>query len=506
MEEPDTLNPYISQMLESLNVSNLFLNGLTVTTDEMEVRPVLAEEVPSVANGGISAGGKKITFKLRQGLKWSDGKPFTAADVAFTQEFMVNPKANVSNRAGYDKVVKVETPDEYTVVFHLKEPYVPFVTTTFQWGILPKHVLESAKDPNKDPWNRTLDPSLGPFTLKEWKQGQYIEAARNKEYWGPRPNLDKIVVKFLSDPNGLFAQLKGGQIDWFEYAPAMLSKNIQKLPNATLLKTDTLSYEVYAFIPKPGGPLEDKLVRRAISHAVNVEQIVQSLYPGERRAATTQHPMSRAFNKELKPYAYDPAKAKQLLARAGWKDTDGDGVLDKSGKRLFLIISTTSGQTDREQKEEIIQQDLKKVGIGSEIKNYDPATFFGPATEGGVMASGKCDIGIFSGVASADPDNWSSFHSSQIPSASNPMGQNLWRIKDAEIDRLTVEGQSELDPKKRAEVYKQIDKVILENSYTLLERWWKNYDGVNRRVRNAKPNPTLQGNLWNAGELWVSGK
>ncbi len=485
---------------------NAGLNGLTITDDRMKVRPVLATEVPTVENGGVSKDGKTITYKLRKGVKWSDGKPFTSADVAFTQEFMVNPKANVSNPAGYDHVSKVDTPDENTVVFHLKTPFAPFVATTFQWGILPKHVLGKAKDLNKAEWNRTLNPSLGAFAMKEWKQSQYIVAERNKAYWGKRPNLDKIMVKFVSDPNGLFAQLKSGEIDWFEYAPSMLTKNIEKLPKAKLYKTDTLSFENYAFIMKPGSPLADKNVRIAISHAVNVAQIVKTLYPGERQAATTQHPMSFAFNEKLTPYPYDTAKAKQMLADAGWKDANGDGVLEKGKQKLSLVISTTTGQSDREQKEEIIQQDLKKVGIAAEIKNYEAQTFFAPYGQGGILQGGKCDVAIFTGVTAADPDNWSQWHSSQIPSAGNPMGQNCYRVKNSKIDELTVAGQSEMDPAKRAEIYKEIDKIVLDNAYTLLERWWKNYDGVTTRVHNAKPNPTLQGNLWNASELWVSGK
>lgn len=506
MEEPDTLNPYISQMLQSVNTSNLFLSGLTTIDDKMKTAPLLAEKVPTVENGGISKDGKTITYKLRKGAKWSDGKPFTSADVAFTQGVMTNPKANVSNRAGYDKVVKVETPDENTVVFRLKSPYAPFVSTLFQWGILPKHVLANSKDLNKDPWNRSLNPSLGPFLVKTWKQGQYIEAVRNPKYWGSRPNLDRVLVKFVSDSNAMFAQLKSGDVDWFEYAPSTVASSIAGLSNATLHKTDTLSFENYGLINKPGGLLSDKKVRQAVNYAVNVAQIAKTLYPGERQAATTQHPLSWAFNASLKPYPYDPEKAKQLLDEAGWKDTNNDGVREKGGKRLFLIISTTAGQADREQKEEIIQQDLKKVGIGSEIKNYEAATFFGAYTDGGILATGNCDIGIFTNVAGVDPDNWGLFNGTQIPSAKNPMGQNSLRVNDPEINRLTVAGQSETDAAKRAEIYKQIDKIIMDNAYTVLERWWKNYDGVNKRVHNAKPNPTLQGNLWNAAEMWVSSK
>lgn len=506
LEEPDTLNPYISQMLQSVNCANLFMSGLTTVNDRMEVVPALAERVPSAENGGISEDGKTITYKLRKGVKWSDGKPFTSADVAYTQSVLTDSKVNVSNRAGYDRVTKVDTPDEHTVVFQLKEPFAPFVSSCFQYGILPKHALEKSKDLNKDPWNRTLNPNLGPFVLKEWKHGQFLQGERNKGYWGQQPYLDTVVVKFVSDPNALFAQLKSGEIDWFEYAPTTMVKSIERLPNVQLYRTDTLSYETYSLVMKPGSPLADKQVRLAVTHAINLAQIVKTMYPGERQAATTQHPLSWAFNSELKPYPYDPEKAKQLLDEAGWKDTDGDGVRDKGGKRLFLIISTTAGQSDREQKEGIIQQDLKKVGIGSEIKNYDANTFFGAHTDGGILATGKCDIGIFTNVAGADPDNWSTFNSSQIPSATNPLGMNAFRIKDPEIDKLTVEGQVVMEQARRAEMYKEIDKIIMDNAYTVLERWWKNNDGVNKRVRNAKPNPTSQGNLWNPTELWVSGK
>ena len=505
MEEPDTLNAYISQMLESANLSNLFLDGLTRVDDQMKVIPVLAEDVPTAENKGVSADGKTITYKLRKGVKWSDGQPFTSADVAFTQKVLTDPKVNVSNRVGYDRVTKVETPDENTVVFHFKEPFAPFVATCYQLGILPKHTLEKSKDINKDPWNRTLNPSLGAFTVKTWKTGQYVEGNRNEKYWGTRPNLDQVIVKFVTDPNALFAQLKSGEIDWYEFAPTTVTKGIKSLKNAKLFETDTLSYETYALIMKPGSPFKQEKVRKAVNYAINVAPIVKTLYPGQTHAATTQHPLSWAFNADLKPYPYDPAKAKQLLDEAGWKDTNGDGIRDKGGKRLFFIISTTAGQTDREQKEDVISQDLKKVGIGSEIKNYEAGAFFGGFTEGGILTTGKCDIGVFTNVAGADPDNYVTFNSKEIPSAKNPMGMNAFQIIDPEIDKLTVEGQVTVDQAKRAEIYKKIDAIINEKAYTVLERWWKNADGVATRVHNAKPNPTTQGNLWNATELWVSG-
>ncbi len=194
VQEPDRMWGPVTGLTVSGEISQLVNDTLVVINERLEYVPSLATEVPTVDNGGISRDGLRYAFKLRRGVKWHDGKPFTAADVAFTYQTVMNPAVDVRGRAGWNKVAAVETPDEATVVFRFSTIDAPFLDRVATLGILPRHILGEANvDIKTHRWFRA-PVGLGPFAFKEWVPGSHIVLVKNPNYWKPgRPYLDRTI-------------------------------------------------------------------------------------------------------------------------------------------------------------------------------------------------------------------------------------------------------------------------------------------------------------------------
>ena len=219
LQEPNTLNPLLSDLLATAEVGKLVFSGLVITGDKGEWLPDLAVEVPTTANGGVTADGLTITYRLRPGVTWHDGTPFTADDVKFTWQLIMNRKVNIVARDGYDRISAIDTPDKNTVIVRFREFYAPYLTlfTT----ILPKHKLENESNINKASFNRA-PIGTGPFKFKEWQVAESIRFEANPAYYRGKPVLDSIIYRVIPDANILLTQLKAGELDvvsniWFSY-------------------------------------------------------------------------------------------------------------------------------------------------------------------------------------------------------------------------------------------------------------------------------------------------
>ena len=216
--EIDTLNPYATGFLGDVQAA--VLEGLVAPDSNAQYVPVLATEVPTLDNGGIklSKDGKTmtVTYKLREGVKWSDGEPFTAEDVAFTWNAVKNPDFLAESKDGTDDVTSIDTPDPLTVVVNYNTVAPDFASTLFTFGILPKHVLEG-QDLNTTDFNQK-PVGTGPFMVKEYQAGQFVVLERNPNYWEKAddgtqlPYLDSIVFRMIPDSNTLVTQLKSGEV------------------------------------------------------------------------------------------------------------------------------------------------------------------------------------------------------------------------------------------------------------------------------------------------------
>jgi len=243
VQEPDRMWGPVTGLTVSGEIGQLVNGHLIEINDKLDYVPSLAIEVPTVDNGGVSKDGLRYTFKLRRGVKWHDGQPFTAADVAFTHGVLMNPAMDVRGRVGWNKITKVETPDDATVVFQFSGVDAPFLDRVATLGILPKHILGSVADADlkTHKWFRA-PVGLGPFVFKEWVAGSHLVLVKNPSYWKPgQPYLDRIVYKIVPDANALLNQLETGDVDTRVRLVNEQIDVVQKLPNVRVVATPSVT-------------------------------------------------------------------------------------------------------------------------------------------------------------------------------------------------------------------------------------------------------------------------
>ena len=473
-QEPENLNTYIGVQTVITYVHRPFAEYLIDVNDKGEYVPVLAAEVPSVENGGVSKDGLTITYKLKKGVKWSDGQPFTSADVKFTWEALINPKNLVKSRSGYELIESVETPDDHTAVVKYKEYYAPYLTRFAP--VLPKHILGKLENMNDAPYNR-MPVGTGPFKVTEWVSGDHITMVKNPLYReADKVRIDKLFFKIIPSREVGIAQIQAGDIDgvWdlIEAQIPMMEKN----PEVTLSLSSALVSERLIMnhstpvAPNNGNPdyphpiLADLKVRQAIQNAINKQQIIDKLLYGKAQSGTTEIPAGWAHNPDVKPTEYNPKKAMQLLDEAGWKP-GSDGIRQKEGTRLRLKITTTTGNKLREMVEQVLVAQMKAVGIEFYIENVPSSVLFGSWANDADRKKGRYDILMYTTGPGIDPHQQYEgyFHSKNIPTEANGgSGYNYTRHRDAKLDKwLELAGKAP-SMEKRAEAYRKAQERVAE--------------------------------------------
>lgn len=504
-QEPDNLNPYLAVQTASRLVRELTIEGLVDAGPGDEYVPALAEEVPSEANGGISADGKTITYRLREGLQWSDGDPLTSADVKFTWDTIMAPGNAVNSKTGYELIESIETPDDTTVVVQFSELYAPALSLfSIAAGILPQHVLEGESLADAD-YNRTPE-GTGPFVVTEWKSGDSIVLDRNPNYREEgRPYLDQIVVRLIPSREVGIARLRAGEVDVLWDLIETQIPEFEQLPDVTLQSTPTTNVE-YLGLNTANPVLADVSVRQAIAAAIDRTPIVDDLLYGKTEAATSPIGMGWAAPEDLQLPEYDPEAAQGLLDDAGWVDEDGDGVREKDGQPLELRITTPTGSQTRELTQQLLQEQLGAVGIQLTIENAPAASIFGNWEEGGLLKRGDFDIVEDTWGADFDPADFLStlFTSDQIPTEANGgEGWNFFRLADPELDAAVAAGSATLDQEERAAAYRTAVERIAESSV---------YIPLYRRAELNAFSSAVQGYeinswdefTWNAKDWWLN--
>jgi peptide/nickel transport system substrate-binding protein len=489
-QEFDSLNPLYTNMW-FVQVTFSFWNCYAWSFDEKNnPLPVLVKEMPSAENGGISADGKTIIMKLREDLVWSDGTPLTADDFIFTYDMTMSSKNAVSSTSPYDKMAKIEAPDPHTVVMTFKDPFAPWIGTLWH-GILPKHILQPVFDKDgtidKAEWNRAPTVGCGPFVFKEWQSGSFARFLANDKYWLGRPKLDEIFIRFVPDDASQVAALKNGDADMGLFIAYSDMPDLEK-SGLTLLKAFSGFNEgMYFLIGKDKGnpALQDVKVRQAIAYATDREKLVKDLLGGRTQPAATLWDNTLYVDPSIKPYPYDPEKAKALLDEAGWKDTNGNGVRDKDGQELSLTYGTTT-RAIRQDTQAVIQQELAAVGIKVELQNFSSDIFFQSYADGGPAATGQLDLFEYSNSPQfPDPDYYEML-CSEIPSAEKPTGVNSEFLCDPELDALFQKQTTQVDFAARQQTFYQITKLIYDKVYWL--GLWQDPDwyAVSNRLLNVK--------------------
>ena len=503
VSEPDTMNPVVGNFQIDTDLAMFWAGFLFNYSDQNQLVPELAAEVPTRANGDISPSGLDITYHLRKGVKWQDGAPFTADDVIYTYQQVINPDNNIGSTVGYDKtyISGITKKDDYTIVVHLVRKWAPFVNNFLTMGstpycVLPKHILSKYPNINRVPFN--IKPiGTGPFQVVEYEKGSLIKMVANPNYWRGAPKLKEVDYEIVPDENTILTQLQSHDVDFEYYAPASQAVQLNALEGYHVYLTPFTQYSEIA-INMSHPPLDDLRVRQALAYATDTRTIVHDIshdvyVPGN----TDQPPFLWAYDEHVPTYAYDPAKANALLDQAGW--TMGpDGYRHKGGQVLDLTLSGIIGRAEQIQTQQVVQVEWKQVGIKVDVKNWQSGQYFATYGANGVLQTGKFDVALESWVNGIDPDDSTLFMSNQIPGPGQS-GQNIYHFKNPELDAAESVALSSYDPTVRKAAYAKIQEIIAQQEPMIVLWFVQRQDVANNDLKNYQPAHAVT-TFWNTWE------
>jgi peptide/nickel transport system substrate-binding protein len=499
-QAPEHLNPHLSLNSKETDPSRITYEPLASFDKDGKLVSFLAAEIPSLENGDVARDGLSVTWKLKRGVKWSDGHPFTAADVRFTYLYATNPDVGAVSAGAYADVADVQTPDDYSVKVVFKDVNPswsePFVGT--QGMILPKHVFEPYNNRNARGAPANLRPvGTGPYRVANFKTEEVLFLGTDlvqtiKVVFEPNPYFrepDKPYFSRIEFKGGGTASeatrsvLQTGDIDfaWNTSVDADTLERLQALGKGHMLanlvpyveriqlnRTDpnkaTADGEVSSLaFPHPF--FSDLRVRQAFAAAIDRDAITK-LYPGSQ-PATNNLVSPPIFASKNARYEFNPSRARALLDQAGWIDHDGDGWRDKDGMTLRVAFQTTANSAVRQRTQEVVRDNLKAIGADVSLNIIDSNAFF--SDDSANMSSFRhfrADMQEFSdGNLSPDPGAFMKYWlCSSIPQKSNSWsGENAERWCNQQYDALFAQSQHEIDPAKRAQLFIQMNDMLIDD-------------------------------------------
>ena len=392
---------------------------------------------------------KTYIFTIRKGVKFHDGSPLSAHDVAYTFQSIKNPELNAPLRSTLEIVESIEVLDSLRVKFSLKNAYAP-ILADLEVGIVPKKVVESGADLKLKPIGS------GPFMFKEWSNDAFLRLTANPHYWRGVPPLKELELKILPEATTQVLALENREVDFLlNNFPESHLPRFEKNERLKIKKSPGSNY-VYLGLNQENQYLSNKKVRKALAHAINFQSMVQNLFSGLHRSANSvlnkQH---WAYNPSLKDYGFDPEKARRLLDEAGFSDPDQDGP-----KARFKLVYKCTDKLASRQKAQVVQQQLKDVGIDVEIKSFEWGTFFDD------IKKGRFDLFSLSIVGVYEPAVYEHFfHSKSIGTSKNRIG-----YRNAEVDELIDRGKTAIDIEERKKYYHRIQE-ILQDELPVISMW-----------------------------------
>ncbi|KAJ04927.1 peptide ABC transporter substrate-binding protein [Sulfitobacter mediterraneus] len=523
-QAPSILNPYLSGGTKDLESASLVIEPLGRYNETGALVPFLAEEIPTVENGGVSADLKSITWKLKSGLVWSDGSPLTSADVAFTAEYCMHPEGGCAQGSKFDGVDSVEVLDDLTVKVNFSEakpnPYGPFMGG--QSPIIQKAQFAEclgAKAPECTEAN--FNPiGTGPFKVVEFRPNDVITMEANENYREEgKPAFASLTFKGGGDAVAAGrAVMETGEFDYawnMQLAPDVLAKMaeagkgkpisafgtlVERLEMNLTNPSPDLAEGERSTVAHPHPFLSDEAVRRALSMAIDRPLLVEVGYGQAGRPTCNLVPAPALYasdNTECLTQDIDGAKA--MLDAAGWVDSDGDGVRDKDGVKLSILYQTSTNAV-RQDFQALIKDWWNQIGVEVELRNLDASVFFGgdpgsPDTFQKFYADVEMYANNFDGT---DPQAYlSAYRCGNEPKPSSQwQGENINRFCDPEYDALLDELSRTGELDKRGEISKKLNNMLTKDTMTIVPL-------VDRGRVSAASN-TLGGvvlNTWDS-ELW----
>lgn len=513
-QEPDILFPGLGGSLAvSTEVQQaLFMSGVR-WSDEWKLTPMQAREVPTLQNGlwKLLPGGKmRLTWHLKP-LPWHDGVPVTSEDFVFTHRAIMNDKVPVISRDFEKRVENVYAPSPETLVVTFKEHYAYANTAIIQYGPWPRHLLEKAYRQNpsgldKLPYGNDPQATItnGPYQLVSWQKGSSIVAEAYPRYTLGQPRIKRIVWRVIPDTNTLVANMLSGAIDAISPIGITFDQAVQldqqirgrRLAEQVLFTPGLIWEHIDLNLGSP--KLKDVRVRQALLYALDRQAMVNALFGGKQPVADSYLPPKHyGFDPALPKYAYDPEKAKRLFAEAGW--TPGpDGILrNAQGERFTVTIGTTAGNRVREDVEQILQSQWRKVGVDLRVTNQPARVFFGETTR-----HRQFEMAMYAWLLSPVSDCETLFTTENIPSPQNAYnGQNFSGFSHPEMDRLCHRIPTELDQAARAAMLRRTQRILAEELPVLPLYFRVDVTATKRGLLNWKPTGLGQSQItWNASQ------
>jgi peptide/nickel transport system substrate-binding protein len=469
---PTNLDPRVGLDAQSERIDGLLFDNLLSRDEHLSVKPGLAEdwEIPDP---------KTYIFHLRKGLRFSDGRPLTARDVKWSFDSLLQGKVRSTKAATYRPVDHIDLPDDYTVIFHLKQPWAALLWNVAGGGGMGIVPYGSGAEASQHP------VGSGPFSFVSAEHDKEVVVERNDNYWGDKAKLARVRFAVVPDTTTRALELRKGSADLEINAltPDMESA-LQREPRLALMRGPGTRLAYMAFNLRDS-ILKDARVRQALAYALDRRPLIRFLLGGEARPAdSVLPPESWAYDPRVAKYAYDPAKARQLLDDAGYSD--------KNGIRFHLVMKTSTEEASRAMAS-VFQQQLRDVGIALEIRSFEFATFFSDITHGEFQLYSLRWIG-----GNEDPDIFEyAFDSSRII----PNGANRQYYSNPRVDALIAKASTELDQNARKQDYAEIQQILAEDLPYINLWYFDNVMVYSKRVRGLEMNPSGNYDFLRTAEL-----
>lgn len=489
-QQPNTLNPLIGSQFYENYIDCAIYSGLVVIDDRGNAAPDIIQNVPTHANGGISADGRTIIYVLRPGVRWQDGVPLTADDVAFTFARMRDPKIGFPAASTYDNVESVEARDAQTVVVHLKAAEADAVAEIFVNGqngsIVPRHVLESVSDMRRSPFNDRPVGS-GPYIVESWQRDSGLRLRANHAYFRGKPAIEHLRIDFIPDANTLALQLRAGALD---FAPGIAPPAVASLEQVPSLRVvDAPSYTVINLVNRVDrAPFDDARVRRALGIDIDRTAVARKAYLGRAEPASELVPPWSHYATTRVARRADPKAARALLDAAGWR-VSGDGIRERNGLKLSVTLTTIAGAGALLTAATLLQAEWRSIGVDVALRPIPSNALFSPD---GVLAGGNFQFALIRVGFATTPDRSALLASRSLA----PNGINYARFRDGIVDRAMDVARTASDPAARRRSFATIAKRVAVDAPYVPIVWIHTIFAISRKLDGVKPE-TVNSDFWN---------
>lgn len=453
--EPVKLNPLYAGDSASGDINELVFDGLITFDKELNIEGELATD------WNISEDGLTYTFDIKEGVLFHDGEELTADDIVFTYEIFIHDDYTGPRANEFIFLEEINAIDDYTVEFVLDDVDARFLSN-LHYGILPKHLLDDTPVADIETDEFTRNPiGSGPFKFDKWEDGNNVQLTSFSDYYDGAPEIDRFIFLIVPDQNALMARFEAGEIDFMD-VPGSLVDNLNEWEEQGIAEKNTTLSLGFSYLGYNNDMeiFSDKETRQALTHALNREEMVEAILQGEGEVAHAPvSPLSWAYPEDVPTFDYDPDRARELLAEAGWEEGD-DGILERDGERFSFQLMTNQGNEVREKLVEIIQAQFAEVGVEAIPELREWSSFI-------ETPDAEFEAFILGWGLPIDPDPTRYWHSRYTEDDLG--GNNNVQYKREDLDELIEQNMQIVDQEERKELLREIyTEVIIDQPNTFL--------------------------------------